>query len=152
MAVANPPLRFIAALGVGLAFAGLLAQPDATARASFDSPYSLEQTFHTALRYVRIDRGYKVNEKDPQAAYVMFDYRDTSGRDTPGSIEMVPSGQSVKVVVQLPKMPRYHEQVLADGLTRKLRDELGEPPPRPTPAPPPSAPAPDAGASDAQHD
>ncbi len=148
MAVANPPLRALLALGLGLAGAGLFALPDATARASFDSPYSLEQTFHTALRYVRIDRGYKINEKDPQAGYVLFDYRDTTGRDTPGSIEMIPSGGSVKVVVQLPKMPRYHEQVLADGLSRKLRDELGEPPPRPAP-PGPSA---DAGASDAQPD
>lgn len=143
--VANPPLRALLALCVGASFAGIIALPDATARASFDSPYTLEQTYNTALRYVRIDRAYKVTEKDPQAAYVLFEYKEAGGRESPGAIELIPSQQSVKVVVQLPKMPRYHEQVLADGLAKKLRDELGEPPKK---APPP----PDAGASDAQPD
>lgn len=145
MAVANPPLRALLALCVGLSFAGLIALPDATARASFESPYSLEQTYSTALRYVRIDRNYKVTEKDPNAAYVLFDYRDPQGAESQGAIEMVPSAQTIKVVVQLPKMPRYHEQMLADGLAKKLRDELGTPAPRP-------APSADAGASDAQPD
>lgn len=145
MAVSNPPLRVLLGLCVGVSFAGLIALPDATAKASFDSPYTLEQTYNTALRYVRIDQGFKVTEKDPGAAYVLFEYRDTNGRETPGAIEMVPSQQSIKVVVQLPKMPRYHEQVLADGLAKKMREELGEPARKP-PA------AADAGASDAQPD
>ncbi|MDW8252145.1 MAG: CpsB/CapC family capsule biosynthesis tyrosine phosphatase, partial [Myxococcales bacterium] len=54
MAVSNPPLKALLALCVGTSFAGLIALPDATARASFDSPYTLEQTYHTTLRYVRI--------------------------------------------------------------------------------------------------
>jgi len=145
MAVYNTPLRALLALCVGASFAGLIALPDATARASFDSPYTLEQTYNTALRYVRIDRAYKVTEKDPAAAYVLFEYRDTAGKDSPGAIELVPTPQAIKVVVQLPKMPRYHEQVLADGLAKKLRDELGEPPTK-------NAPGADAGASDAKPD
>lgn len=144
MAVSNPPLRAFLALCVGAAFAGLIAQPDAVARASFDSPYTLNQTYNTALRYVRIDQSFKVTEKDPNAAYVLFEYRDTSGKESPGAIEMIQSQQSVKVVVQIPKMPKYHEQILADGLAKKLRDELGEPPK--------SAPDADAGASDAKPD
>ncbi|MCU0658164.1 MAG: hypothetical protein MUF64_23770 [Polyangiaceae bacterium] len=144
MAVSNPPLRALLALAVGVSFAGLIALPDATARASFESPYTLEQTYNTALRYVRIDRSYKVTEKDPNAAYVLFEYRDPAGKDSQGAIELVPTPQAVKVVVQLPKMPRYHEQVLADGLAKKLRDELGEPPK--------AAPSADAGAPDAKPD
>lgn len=144
MAVSNPPLRALLALCVGASFAGLIALPDATARAAFDSPYTLEQTYNAALRYVRIDRGYKVTEKDPNAAYVLFEYQDTSGKESPGAIELVPASGQVKVVVQLPKMPRYHEQVLADGLAKKLRDELGEPPK--------TAPSEDAGATDAKPD
>lgn len=144
MAVSNPPLRALLALCVGASFAGLIALPDATARASFDSPYTLNQTYNTALRYVRIDKAFKVTEKDPNAAYVLFEYRDPSGKDSPGAIEMIPTPQSVKVVVQLPKMPKYHEQVIADGLEKKLRDELGEPPKSPPEA--------DAGASDAKPD
>lgn len=145
MAVSNPPLRALLALCVGVSFAGLIALPDATARASFDSPYTLEQTYNTTLRFIRIDRAYKVTEKDPSAAYVLFEYKDTGNRVSPGAVELVASQQTIKVVVQLPQMPKYHEQALADGLAKKLREEYGEPPRK---APPPA----DAGASDAQPD
>ena len=53
-------------------------------------------------------------------------------------------GAPVHVMVQLPQMPRYHEQVMIDALVRKLKDEYGEPPKvRPRP------PSPDAGGGDA---
>ena len=38
--------------------------------------------------------------------------------------------EPVKVIVQLPQMPRYHEQMMVDTLTKKMRAEYGEPPPR----------------------
>jgi hypothetical protein len=44
---------------------------------------------------------------------------------------------AVRVVVQIPQMPGYHEQVLVDQLARKLRNEYGDPPKKPPPAPPP---------------
>ena len=44
---------------------------------------------------------------------------------------------AVRVVVQIPQMPGYHEQVLVDSLARKLRNEYGDPPKRPVPAPSP---------------
>ena len=34
-------------------------------------------------------------------------------------------------------MPGYHEQVLVDSLSRKLRNEYGDPPKRPVPSPAP---------------
>lgn len=130
----------------GLALAGLvsLAGQDASAKVSFDSAYTHEQTYNAALRYVRVDLGFKVTERDPQAAYVMFDYKSSESGDrvSAGSVEVVPTGGVVKVVVQLAQMPRYHEQVIADGLQKKLRSEYGEPPKK---APPPAAP-PDGGA------
>ena len=142
--MARPPLLLRTVLGatLGMASVSLLALPEADARASFDSAYTLEQTYNAALRFVRVDQGFKVTEKDPAAAYVMFDYRSAESGDrvTPGSIEVIPSGQTVKVIVQLSQMPRYHEQVLADGLARKLRTEYGEPVKKQPPA------APDGGA------
>ena len=104
----------------------------ASAKASFDSPYTLTQTYNAALRLVRVDLGLTVTERDPSAAYIMFDYKSTESghRTTPGSIEMLESGRAVKVVVQLGQMPRYHEQVMSDALAKKLRDEYGEPAPR----------------------
>ena len=104
----------------------------ASAKASFDSPYTLTQTYNAALRLVRVDLGLTVTERDPSAAYILFDYKSTESgrRATPGSIEMLESGRVVKVVVQLGQMPRYHEQVMSDALAKKLRDEYGEPMPR----------------------
>lgn len=131
----------VVAMGMAGAAAWLGGAREADAKASFDSPYTLEQTYNAALRLVRVDMGLPITEKDPAAAYVLFDYKtpENGRRPVPGAIELVPSGRTVKVVVQLSQMPRYHEQVLADSLEKKLRDEYGEPPPRPEPQPPPDA-------------
>ncbi len=104
----------------------------ASAKASFESPYTLTQTYNAALRLVRVDLGLTVTERDPSAAYILFDYKSTESgnRIAPGSIEMLEAGRAVRVVVQLAQMPRYHEQVMSDALAKKLRDEYGEPAPR----------------------
>jgi hypothetical protein len=108
---------------------GLLGSSTVDAKTAFDTPYTLSQTYNAALRLVRVDMGLKVTERDPSAAYVMFDYKNIQAGDraVPGSIEMLDSQNSVKVIVQLPQMPRYHEAVLSDALRKKLRDEYGEP-------------------------
>lgn len=104
------------------------------AKSSFDSPYTLTQTYNAALRLVRVDLGLTVTERDPSAAYILFDYKSTeSGRRlAPGAIEMLDSGRAIKVVIQLAQMPRYHEQVMSDALAKKLREEYGDPAPRGT--------------------
>lgn len=137
MRLSLPRRAFLAGV-LGATAAGLVAM-NASAKTSFDSPYTLEQTFNAALRLVRVDMGFKVTEKDPSAAYVIFDYKSSESGDrvSAGSVEMVPSGDKVKVVVQLGAMPRYHEQVLMDKLAKKLRDEYGEPMKKPPPPPPP---------------
>ncbi|MCL2824938.1 MAG: hypothetical protein FWD57_13195 [Polyangiaceae bacterium] len=127
-----------------------LATVDALAKATYACPYSMAQTYSAALRLLRVDNGFAVTERDPDAAYILFEYasRESGNRVTPGAIEIVPSGDSVMVIVKLPQMPRYHEEVLLDGLKRKLETEYGEPPkkakPKPEPAPAPSGSA-DAG-------
>ena len=128
----------VATAASALAVSSLVVRK-AEARASFDSPYTFEQTFNAALRLVRVDRGYKVTEKDQAAGYVLFEYKshESGERTTVGAVEMVTSGTVVKVVVQLAQMPRYHEQVLADAIERKLKEEYGAPPPRKPASPPP---------------
>jgi hypothetical protein len=111
-----------------VALLSLSAETDA--KTTFDSAYTFEQTFNAALRLVHIDLGLKITERDPAAGYLLFDYRnpESGPRATPGSIEMVPSRDAVvKVVIQLPQMPRYHEQVLMNELVQKLKAEYGEP-------------------------
>jgi hypothetical protein len=79
---------------------------------------------------------------------LLFDYKspESGNKAVPGSMEFIRSKDSgaVRVVVQIPQMPGYHEQVLVDQLARKLRNEYGDPPKRtPPPSPPNDAGAPD---------
>jgi hypothetical protein len=45
-----------------------------------------------------------------------------------GSIEVVQTDRSVRLLVSLPQLPAYREDVLKSGLLQKLRVEYGEPP------------------------
>lgn len=133
--------------GVLLA-AFLLQAAAATARVGGDSEYSKAQTYSGALRYLRVDLGYEVTERDPDAAYLIFRYQlpgQNKGTAT-GTVEIVDADGHVKLFVQIPTMPEYHERVLRDGLVRKLHDEYGVPPHRVTPPPAPKKPEADAGA------
>jgi hypothetical protein len=118
----------------------LLTGPDASAKSSFDSAYGFDRTWNAALRMVRVDMNLKITEKDEQSGYLLFEYKSQeSQKPSSGSMEFIrgrDADSPVHVVVQLPQMPKYHEQVLVDDLARKLRNEYGEAPRRkPTPAP-----------------
>ena len=118
---------------------GLLFAQRATARVGGDSEYSKAQTYSGALRYLRVDLGYEVVERDPDAAYLIFRYQ-TPGQNknnATGTVEIVDTDGHVKLFVQIPTMPEYHERVLRDGLVRKLHDEYGAPPRKPVPPPAP---------------
>lgn len=103
---------------------------DASARTAFQNSYTLEQNYSAALRMIRVDMGLKITEKDPEAAYIMFEYKSSEGGNkvSPGSIEMVPQSSQIQVVVQLPQMPQYHEEVMANSLKKKLQHDYGDPP------------------------
>lgn len=125
-------VTLVCALVVALGAALLVHNGQAQAKATYHSPYTKKQTFNAALRLIRVDHNFNITERDPDAAYLLFDYKsaESGGRTTPGSIELIEQRDSVTVVVQLPRMPRYHEEVLVDELRRKLETELGEPPKR----------------------
>src|SRR5579862_3460948 len=119
----------LSALAVGAAL--VIATPGAAdAKSAYESPYGYERTWNAALRLVRVDNGWKVTEKDDQSGYLIFDYKSPeSTKPTPGSLELVRGSQgegTVSVLVQLPQMPRYHEQVLLDALASKMRHEYGD--------------------------
>jgi len=127
-------------LGVAvLLAAGLFFAQRATARVGGNSEYSKAQTYSGALRYLRVDLGYEVVERDPDAAYLIFRYQPPgqNKNNATGTVEIVDTDGHVKLFVQIPSMPEYHERVLRDGLIRKLHDEYGVPAPKPVPPPPP---------------
>ena len=135
-----------------LALAALLVLPSehAHAKSAYDSAYGFDRTWNAGLRLVRVDLNLKVTEKDDQNGYLMFDYKspESGQKPVPGSMEFIKGkdGQ-VRVVVQIAQMPGYHEQVLVDSLSRKLRNEYGDPPKKP---PPPSSTPKDAGVADSE--
>ena len=58
-----------------------------TSRAQNDLPYAVGEAFSTAVRFVRVDRGCKVIDKDADAAFVAFECSD-DGKTKRGSLEL----------------------------------------------------------------
>ena len=134
-----------AVCGIIVAVAAVATAPWADAKSTYDSPYGYERTWNAALRLVRVDNGWKISEKDEASGYLLFEYASPeSGKPTAGSLELVRGrGQDngVSVLVQLPQMPHYHEQVILDALASKMRREYGYPPaPRREPTSPEAPP------------
>lgn len=127
------PLLLGATVLAGTA-AAVLPMGRAEAKSSYDSAYGFERTWNSALRLVRVDLGFKVTEKDDAAGYLLFDYSspESGGKVVAGSMQFIrekdEGSYGIKVIVQIPQMPAYHEQVLINALARKLRAEYGDPP------------------------
>jgi hypothetical protein len=119
-------------VGVLAVLAALAPASVADARVDGGSSYSKAQTYSGALRYVRVDLGYEIVEKDPDAAYLIFKYSApgaAKGSSVTGTLEVIEATGGVRLFVNLPRMPEYYERVFRDGLLKKLRDEYGAPPP-----------------------
>jgi len=121
----------------------LSAVRPALGRSEIEIPYTREQTFSGALRYLRVDLSYEVTEKDPKAAYLLFSFSDPElqKKSGHGSIEVVQRERTVRLSVNLPELPSYREELLQRGLLDKLREEYGEPPAPPPPPDPKKPPA-----------
>jgi hypothetical protein len=143
-------LPFAVALAIALTLAP--APRVAWARSDRVVVYPTAKVFPAAVRFLRLEAGARIVEKDADAGYVMFEI--TEGRKTyPGALELIElesAGRpSARIVITIEGQPSYAEVVLLDRLERKLKDELGPPPPTPptrdrdapkdppAPAPPP---------------
>lgn len=118
----------IACIAVVLAPAGAHARRDQTFR------YPFARVWEAAVRLMRVDLESPIGEKNRDDGYFLFDFPH-NGKTTPGSIEVVrASDAEVRVVVQVPAMPTYVEQMILDKLAKKLIAEYGDPRPLPAPA------------------
>ena len=112
----------------------------AAARTQATLSYPYAKVWPTIVRFLRIDEGFRVTEKDSEAGYVLFEVEE-DGHIFRGSFEIAKvrdqqRRNASRVIVQIHDRPAYMEQGLIDRLELKLRRELGEP------APPPAAPEP----------
>ena len=134
-------LALAAAAGGVVALA--LAAP-ANAKSAYALPYAAPDVWAAAVRYLRVDRGFTIREKDEKAGYVLFDFIE-AGRTFHAALELVAltdddGRSSTEAVLNMPDLPQRYELVLLDQLGAKVRQERGAPPPakpRPAPAAPP---------------
>jgi hypothetical protein len=94
-------------------------------------PYTRAQLFQSALRFIRVDSGFTLTEKDEASGYLLFEYPTGQNNETtPGSFEIIEHDSSVQLIVRIPKLAEHHERLLVKQLFDKLRSEYGEPPPK----------------------
>jgi hypothetical protein len=124
-------------LAVTLSAALLLGPGAAHARSEKTVTWDLATVYPTAVRFLRIDAGVTIVEKDAEAGYVLFELKE-EGRTFRGSLELVATKKDgrdlVRLVLNIEDRPEYVEVGMLDRLERKLRGEHG-PPPRRDPAP-----------------
>jgi hypothetical protein len=111
----------------------------ASARSEKTLAYQRDQAWPAAVRFLRVDAKLKLIEKDAEAGYVLFEYREENKtfRGSLEVIELVKDGRKlVRFVVQIEDRPAWVEIELLTKLERKLRAELGTPAPPPSPRPP----------------
>ena len=139
------------AFALVVVLASLFFAPTAQARVTGEIAYTYGQTWQAAIRMIRVDLACPVTDRDEENGFLLFDYQH-SGRSYPGSVEIVRSTdehgvERIRVAVQVSAMPTYVERMMLDRLTRKLRDDFGEPrrvrsatptPPAAEPAEPPA--------------
>ncbi len=120
-------------LCLGLASTGLISTADA--KTSRKISHSYEKVWPAAVRFLRIDEGLKLIEKDMDNGYLLFEIAE-EGKVFAGSVEVIRRKDSsdrdaVELVLMIKDRPSYMEHGILDRLLRKLRKELGLPKPPP---------------------
>jgi hypothetical protein len=118
--------------------AGLRGTPEAAAEAQRVAHWDYERVWPAAVRFLRIDEGHEIVEKDADAGYVIFKVAD-DGKEFQGALEVVRvvvhRRPSVRLVLRIEDRPNYMEEGTLRRMLSKLRKELGPPPPAPPPPP-----------------
>ena len=130
------------------ALLAVLVPGRAAARAQSELSYRLDEIFSTALRFVRVERGCTITDKDPEAAFVMFECPVSDGsagkKVSRGALELFHNGprgrDAVRIQLALSDEPHGAELRWIELFERKLREERGAPVAVPKPVPPSSAP------------
>ncbi len=127
-----------------LLFAAILAAASpAWAKSEKTAPYDPQAAFAVAVRFLRVDLGVTIVEKDRETGYVIFDL-DEEKRTFRGALELVATQAdgraSVRLILAIADRPEYEEQMMLDKLEQKRKAELEESPKIDRPAKPPDKP------------
>lgn len=121
-----------------------MAAPRAWAKSAQDTTYAMSQVYSTAQRFVRVDKGCKITDRDKDAAFLVWECTEKrEGKEVTlrASLEIFPTKtergqQLLRVQATFNDEPRYMELRFLELLDRKLREDHGL-----APAPPPEPPA-----------
>ncbi|MFT3699306.1 MAG: hypothetical protein QM831_39525 [Kofleriaceae bacterium] len=118
---------------IALALCG--ASSPALARSQKTLAYPRPESFSTAVRFVRVDEGLKLVEKDVDAGYILFELHEEK-KTFRGSLEVIDVLQdgrhAVRFVMTIEDRPEWQELDMLNRLEKKLRAELGAPAPAPS--------------------
>lgn len=100
--------------------------------------YPIDQVWPTAIRYLRIDRGFEITDRDRDAGYLLFEFPLEEKRIGSGSVEMFEAVDaagraSVSISVNTGAGPVHLPNSILDGIAAKVRAERGQPSPPPPP-------------------
>lgn len=138
-------MTFRHALVISLLLGAVSAAPGrARAESHKDTTYPYQQVWPAAVRFLRIDEGLKIVERDPDAGYVLFDLTEEK-RTFRGALEVVKlkdsdGRPSVRLILRIADRPSYMEMGILNRMLQKMRTELGPAPDPPAPPPPPAPP------------
>lgn len=120
-------VREMRTLGLALVVV-LLWAGGAQARREQTYAYPFSRVWTAAVRMLRVEFESTITEKDKDSGYFLFNFPD-GGKSHPGSVEVIAGEgrEGVRVVMMLPALPSYVEQMLLDHLARKLGQDYGQP-------------------------
>ena len=98
---------------------------------SREMTYKESVVWRGAVRFVRVDKHFKIIEKDRESGYLLFEYKDAQRKYTASLevIKVVKNGYHyVRVQLNIEDMPMYVENVFFDHFVKKLKTEHGIPP------------------------
>ncbi len=103
----------------------------ASAKTSRKVSHAYENVWPTAVRFLRIDEGFDVLEKDMENGYLLFEMAD-EGKKFRGAVEVIRRKDSsnrdaVELILTIKERPSYMEHGILDRMLIKIRKELGMP-------------------------
>jgi hypothetical protein len=94
-------------------------------------PYPFEAAWPGALRFVRVEKGWKVSEQDKEAGFIRFELVEDR-KPHAATLEVIRLRDAeerdvVRLQLQANDLARFQEAPILEQLARKLKDELGPP-------------------------
>ncbi|MCB9556104.1 MAG: hypothetical protein H6707_08370 [Deltaproteobacteria bacterium] len=122
--------RILASIALATCICG--GRPAAWAKSVQTVDYPLGNVWSTTIRFLRVDRGYRITDKDRETGYILFVYPGKGAvKHCAASLELISvredEQQRIRMQLNIDHQASYVEVDLLEQIAKKLRDELGPP-------------------------